>query len=62
MPNPTHGNVVGFPAFLPRELELEDYIDYDTQFQKTFVDVLVPIVDALGWSIEKSSSLEDFFV
>lgn len=61
MPNPTHGNVVGFPAFLPRELELEDYIDYDTQFQKTFVDVLVPIVDALGWSIEKSSSLEDFF-
>lgn len=61
MPNPCHDNVIGFPGLLPRELDLNDYIDYETQFQKTFVDVLIPITDALGWSVEKSTSLESFF-
>lgn len=61
MPNPTHNNVIGFPGILPRELNLEEYIDYETQFEKTFVDVLNPITDALGWSTEKTSSLESFF-
>jgi hypothetical protein len=54
--------VIGFPGFLPRELDLGDYIDYETQFQKTFIDALIPITDALNWSVEKSTSLESFFV
>jgi DNA polymerase elongation subunit (family B) len=61
MPNPTLENVIGFPGFLPRELDLEEYIDYNTQFEKTFTDVLKPIAVALNWSLEKTTSLEDFF-
>lgn len=61
LPNPHFENVIGFPTVLPRELKLDDYIDHQTQFSKTFTDVLSPILDAIGWSLEPKASLEDFF-
>ena len=60
-PNPVKQNVIAFPTFLPDELKLERYIDYETQFQKTFLDPLVLILDAIGWTPEARVSLEDFF-
>ena len=46
---------------LPNEFKLDDYIDYETMFQKTFLDPLSFILNSIGWSYEKKASLEAFF-
>ena len=60
-PNPIHENVIAFPDYLPEEFKLHSYIDYDMQFQKTFLDPIDPILGAVGWTSEEVASLEDFF-
>ena len=60
-PNPIKENVIGFTQFLPDEFALQDYIDYETQFQKTFLDPLEHIFKAVGWNSEEVNSLEEFF-
>ena len=60
-PNPIHENVVGFTQYLPDEFGLNNYIDYDTQFQKTFLDPIEHIFKAVGWNTEDVNSLEEFF-
>ena len=61
LPNPLRENVVSCPGTLPRQLGLEQYIDYDVQFDKAFVEPIKTILDAIGWRVEKKSSLESFF-
>ena len=60
-PNPIHENVIAFITELPKEFNLEPFIDYDTQFDKTFVEPLKTIIEPLNWNAEEVSSLEDFF-
>ena len=60
-PNPIHENVIAFLTELPKEFDLERFIDYDTQFDKTFVEPLKTIIEPLKWTAEEVSSLEDFF-
>jgi len=40
---------------------LNSYIDHELQFQKTFLDPIDPILEAVGWTSEEVASLEDFF-
>ena len=61
VPNPIKENVVGFINTLPREFNLHSYIDYDLQFDKSFIEPLKLILEKIGWSTEPQSSLEDFF-
>jgi DNA polymerase elongation subunit (family B) len=61
MPNPCHSNVIAINGSMPKELDLEKYMDYDTQFQKSFIDPMQSILDVLGWHTEKRVSLEAFF-
>ena len=61
MPNTLRENVISFPTSIPKEFELEQYIDYDKQFNKTFVDPLKLILDAISWNIEETNDLGDFF-
>lgn len=60
-PNSIQQNVIAFPDFLPEELELHKYIDYDLQFQKTFLDPIDIILNAIGWSAEPRADLQQFF-
>jgi DNA polymerase elongation subunit (family B) len=60
-PNPIHEGVIGFPVTMPKEFDLQKYIDYDTQFKKTFLEPLRTITNAVGWSPEERNSLESLF-
>ncbi len=62
IPNSIQQNVIAFPDFLPEELELHKYIDYDMQFQKTFLHPMNSILDAIGWSAEPRADLQQFFL
>jgi DNA polymerase elongation subunit (family B) len=60
-PNPIRQNVLSVLSSLPKEFGLEEYIDYDTQFNKAFLEPINAILGAIGWESEKRSTLEDFF-
>jgi hypothetical protein len=61
-PNPIRENIIGFSDILPKEFELHPYIDYETQFQKTFLDVIEPIMKKIGWNINPNvETLSDFY-
>ncbi|BCU98933.1 MAG: hypothetical protein CM15mV24_1580 [Bellamyvirus sp.] len=60
-PNIIHENIISFIQDFPRELGLDKYIDYDLQFEKSFVEPLKAILDAIGWNVEKTVNLELFF-
>ena len=60
--NPFKFDVISYVSKLPSEFKLQEYIDYDIMFQKTFVDPMSFILNSIGWSTEKTASLEDFFV
>jgi DNA polymerase elongation subunit (family B) len=62
LPNPTRENVFACVGTLPRQLGMEQYIDYDTQYTKAFIEPIKTILDAIGWQVEKRATLEDFFV
>jgi DNA polymerase elongation subunit (family B) len=61
LPNPTRQNIISVMTTLPKEFNLNSYIDRDLQFQKAFLDPLKAILDSVGWDSEKKSSLESFF-
>jgi len=60
-PNPFKDMVISYPVRLPKEFGIHEYIDYDTQFEKAFLEPIKVILDCMGWTTEKGSSLEDFF-
>ena len=60
-PNHIHENVISFIQDFPKELNLDKYVDYDLQFEKSFLEPLKAILDAIGWSVEKTVNLELFF-
>jgi DNA polymerase elongation subunit (family B) len=60
-PNIIQENVISFIQDFPKELGLDKYIDYELQFEKSFVDPLKSILDSIGWNVEKTVNLELFF-
>ena len=61
-PNTIHENIISFIQEFPKELNLDKYIDYELQFEKAFLEPLKIILDSIGWNIEKTTSLENFFI
>ncbi len=61
-PNRISENVISFFQTLPKEFGLDKSIDYDLQFQKSFLDPLQVILDTINWKAEKVATLDEFFV
>jgi DNA polymerase elongation subunit (family B) len=61
-PNHIRENVISFISDFPKELGLSQYIDYDTQFEKGFLEPLKTILNAIGWKSEKKITLDSFFL
>jgi DNA polymerase elongation subunit (family B) len=61
VPNHFKEDVISYPGRLPKEFNLSDYIDYETQFNKAFVEPVKVILDCLSWQVEKQNSIESFF-
>ena len=60
-PNTIHENVISFIQEFPKELNLDKYVDYDLQFEKSFLEPLKSILDSIGWEVEKTVNLDSFF-
>jgi DNA polymerase elongation subunit (family B) len=60
-PNTLRERVISFATVLPKEFDLHRFIDYDEQFDKSFLEPLRFIVNAINWSFEKHTTLDSFF-
>lgn len=61
LPNPIRENVITFIQKFPTELGLNSYVDYNVQFDKSFIQPLKVILDVVGWDVEKRNTLASFF-
>jgi hypothetical protein len=62
VPNPLKSNVISVPSVLPKELELDQYIDYNLQFEKAFLMPVENMLKSINWTPEKRNTLEKFFI
>jgi DNA polymerase elongation subunit (family B) len=60
-PNTIGENVIAFFQQLPKELNLEKYVDYTTQFEKSFFEPLKNVLECIDWQYERRGSLTSFF-
>jgi DNA polymerase elongation subunit (family B) len=65
VPNTYQSTSISFMTKLPEELNLHSIIDYDMQFEKSFIEPLKFITGIIQWQIDGSygtqGTLEDFF-
>ena len=61
-PNPAGDTVISMGTILPPEFGLHEYIDYNMQFSKSFLEPLKSILNCVGWDHEKRNTIEDFFI
>ena len=60
-PNPTGDRVISYVGKIPPEMKLVQYVDYNLQFEKTFLEPLIGLLDAVKWNHERKNTLEGFF-
>ncbi len=62
LPNPTRENVISISQALPKQFGVDEYIDYQKQFEKSFLEPMKTITESIGWKVEQGqATLEDFF-
>ena len=64
VPNTIRENIIGFIDVLPDEFNLNNYIDYELQFEKAFVAPVQTILNTSGWSWKYRppiNTLDEFF-
>ena len=54
LPNKYQSTAITFITKLPKELDFHSIIDYDIQYEKSFVEPLKFITDKIQWNIDKS--------
>ena len=60
-PNPIHENAISFFTEIPKEFGIEKYVDYQTQYEKSFLEPLKNVLECVGWTHEKKITLGSFF-
>ena len=60
-PNYLKSHVVGFMNKMPEEMKDRFKIDYEMQYQKSFLDPLTKLVSSIGWYVEEKNDLSEFF-
>ena len=60
-PNIFNNNTLAFLSGIPKQLGAEQYIDYDLQFEKSFLEPLDIILSSIDWQTEKINSIDAFF-
>ena len=64
-PNVYQSSAISFITDLPKELDFHDKIDYNMQYEKSFIEPLKFITDKILWKIDQTygtqGTLEDFF-
>ena len=60
-PNPIGENVVSFMGQIPKEFQVDKFINYNLQFEKCFLDPLKNVLQCIEWESERRVSLLQFF-
>jgi len=60
-PNPTFINVIATPGPLPSQFGLDNYIDKQKQFDKTYMEPIKGILEKIGWETEQRNKVSSFF-
>jgi DNA polymerase elongation subunit (family B) len=60
-PNLINENCIAFIGKIPEEFNITQYVDYDTMFEKSFLDPLSTILNSMGWSAKPKATLEGLF-
>ena len=60
-PNHIKENVIAFTSVLPKELDLHRFVDYNKMYDKSFVEPITHLLEAVGWDVEPKATLEAFF-
>ena len=64
-PNIYQSSAFSFMTDIPKELDIVGKIDYDIQYEKSFIEPLKFITDKILWKIDQTygtqGTLEDFF-
>ena len=60
-PNPTGDSVIAMLGTLPKEFDLNDYVNYELQFEKSFLDPMKGLLDTIGWDYKRRTNLMEFF-
>jgi DNA polymerase elongation subunit (family B) len=60
-PNPIGETVIATADYLPNQFKIDDHVDRDKQFEKSFLEPLKAITDVINWKVERKITMEDFF-
>lgn len=59
--NPYGSNVIAsLKGNLPKEFNAEKYLDYNLQFEKTYIQPITGLLNSINWTAEEKSTLDEF--
>lgn len=61
VPNPTGEEVISIDQWLPKEFGLDQYIDYNRQLEKTYLEPIRALFEVAGWDFERKPKISKFF-
>lgn len=59
--NPLQGNYIAFLTQLPEDLGMHPFLDYNAQWESTYLSPIKSFTDIIGWQVEKVNTLESLF-